>query len=142
MDLEVHSPPCAPFSGARRVAKNDEVAMERRLAEAEAVVGMVEGTGSRWADDRLRPAVVLFENSPKLLDKTGFAPEHGFSGRILDAVRKPFEAARARGVAAARFDAVVMDPGRPASRRRCWMAARLRDGRPGVARGGAPHTQA
>jgi len=122
----VHSPPCAPFSGARRVAKGDEAAFEQRIDDADVVVAMMEATRGRWEDDQLCPAVVLLENSPKILDKTGFAPDWGFAERLSAVLRAAVDAAEARGFPAARHDEVVMDPGKPASRRRWWAAVRLR----------------
>ena len=123
----MHSPPCAPFSGARRAPKRQRKCYAKRKRQADAVVKLVEAASElRWSKEDLCPAVVVVENSPKVLDREGFAYSGGYQRRLLQSLERPERLARKRGFAGARMTSAILDPGAPASRRRWWAGVRLR----------------
>lgn len=117
------SPPCHAFSGAFRGC---EGGLEGRCLKAEAALQPLEGAAeARWAAPRLRPRVVVVENSPRILDKKGFAVSHGYQERIFGALSRAVDAAVRSGAREARWEAARLDPGRMAPRCRAWLVALL-----------------
>lgn len=123
VDIEIHGPPCNGFSGATRA---EEAA---RAAKAEYAVRLWEDAcEARWMTRALRPTLVVIENSPHVLDATGFSHNRGFKARVEAVLSRPVEAAVGDGVLGARYSLGVRGPGPEAPRDRMWGVAYLGGG--------------